>query len=251
MLNWNAILGAGAGFLLGGPLGALVGGVVGYLLSNENIEQAEDVKANSYNNLNVKEQSVFLVSLIALLVKITQVDGNVSQQEIREIKNFFKDKLKFTDENLRIVKSIIKETLNSNLTIDEIAYEFKKFSNPYLNIELINVLFRIAFADEKFVPAEENYIRRVAKILEISETEYESIKSQFIKEKDKYYKILGLTKEATNEEIKAKYRELITQYHPDKIMAKGLPEDFVEFANQRLKAINEAYDKIKKERNIK
>ena len=79
----------------------------------------------------------------------------------------------------------------------------------------------------------------------ISDNELESIKNQYIESREKYYKILGVSRSATKKEIKSKYRQLITQYHPDKVIAKGLPEDFVDFANQRLKSINEAYNYIK------
>jgi DnaJ like chaperone protein len=67
---------------------------------------------------------------------------------------------------------------------------------------------------------------------------------------DKYYKILNCTPESSNEEIKAKYKKLVKDFHPDMIISKGLPEEFVEFAESRFREIQKSYEKIRKERNF-
>ena len=65
------------------------------------------------------------------------------------------------------------------------------------------------------------------------------------------YAVLGLTRDATDAEIKTTYRTLIHENHPDKLMAQGLPQDFIDLANEKMAAINAAYDQIKKERGLK
>lgn len=257
MLNWETILWASTGFFISGPLGALIGGVLGYLLSQDNsksggfdtVKKKESSRKSFYTETS-KKQTAFFVSLVALLAKLTQVDGSTSSEEIREIRRFFEEKLNYSGDNLNIVKSLLKESLHTNYSLEEIVLDFKKYSDKFLNLELLNALFKIAFADNVLHLEEEKYIKKIAELLEISPEEFESIKSRFIDITDKYYKILGVSSTATDEEIKKQYRHLITQYHPDKIIAKGLPEDFVEFANERIKVINDAYNKIKKERGL-
>jgi DnaJ like chaperone protein len=67
---------------------------------------------------------------------------------------------------------------------------------------------------------------------------------------NKYYAVLGCTSGDTNEQIKKQYRKLVSEYHPDKIISKGLPDEFIKFANDKFNEIQEAYEAVKKERGI-
>jgi DnaJ like chaperone protein len=62
--------------------------------------------------------------------------------------------------------------------------------------------------------------------------------------------VLGLTPQASVEEIKVTYKKLVNQYHPDRLIAKGVPEDFIKIANEKMAEINNAYDQIRKERGF-
>ena len=84
-----------------------------------------------------------------------------------------------------------------------------------------------------------------------SDSQYHAIKSRYIAAADRYYKILGCTKNDTDDQIKSKYRALVKEYHPDKIASKGLPEEFTRLAEEKFREIQEAFDGIRKERNMK
>ena len=80
---------------------------------------------------------------------------------------------------------------------------------------------------------------------------YKKLKSRYIQDVDKYYAVLGCDSNDSNEHIKRQYRKLVSDYHPDKIASKGLPGEFTKFANDKFREIQEAYETIKKERNIR
>jgi len=99
--------------------------------------------------------------------------------------------------------------------------------------------------------SEERLIRSAVRIFNFSDERYKKLKSKYVQEFEKYYAILGSGKNDTNEHIKSQYRKLVMEYHPDKIVSKGLPEEFTKFAQDKFREIQEAYDYIRKERGIK
>ena len=121
---------------------------------------------------------------------------------------------------------------------------------PMVLLSFFNLLFQIVAADGKFHPAEETAMKRIKVIFMISDQQFESIKAVYFNETDKYYKILDCTQESSNQEIKSSYKKLVKDFHPDTIVSKGLPEEFTEFATKRFREIQEAYEKIKPERDL-
>ena len=121
--------------------------------------------------------------------------------------------------------------------------------------EILNALFAIAYSDKVLHPEEEKMLVQISNIFEIDKENFNRIKSIYADaqstDQDKlqrYYNLLGASKEDSFNDIQNKYRKIIKDYHPDKIQGKGLPEDFIEFANKKLKDFNEAYNEIKKNR---
>ena len=106
-------------------------------------------------------------------------------------------------------------------------------------------------ADGKLHPAEEDLLKIAATIFKIYQQEYYQIRAQHVPDTDKYYAILGCTKADTDETIKSKYRKLVTDFHPDKIVSKGLPNEFIDFAKQKFQTIQDAYEKVKEEKGFK
>ena len=84
----------------------------------------------------------------------------------------------------------------------------------------------------------------------ISDTEFAGIQGTLVDDAEKYYKVLNCTAACTDEEIKKQYKKLAKDFHPDTIIAKGLPEEFVAFATKRFQDIQGAYEKIKKKRGF-
>ena len=123
-------------------------------------------------------------------------------------------------------------------------------SQPTLILSYFDLLFRIVAADGTLHPAEETALRRIKEIFNISDAQYEDIKAVYFNDLEKHYKILNCTSESTNEEIKSNYKKLVKNFHPDVIISKGLPQEFIEFASNRFREIQESYEKIRQKRNF-
>ena len=111
-------------------------------------------------------------------------------------------------------------------------------------------LSSVVFVIDKTIKATTRKAPRVKEVFNISDNQYEDIKSVYFDDLDKYYKILNCTLESTPEEIKSSYKKLVKNFHPDTIISKGLPEEFIEFASSRFREIQESYEKIRQERNF-
>jgi DnaJ like chaperone protein len=149
-----------------------------------------------------------------------------------------------------IATNIFKTAINSRETFESFAVQFyNQFKNqPQLLEMMIDILARVSAADDNISPMEEDLILKAANIFNLKNDRYETIISRYVKKTNKYYAVLGCKETDSLEEIKKRYRKLILEYHPDKIISKGLPEDFIKFANDKFREIKEAYDIIKKER---
>jgi DnaJ like chaperone protein len=123
-------------------------------------------------------------------------------------------------------------------------------TQPNIISLMMDVLFRVGAADGRLSDAEDATLRSAARIFNVSDVAFNRLKSKYIRSADKYYAVLKCDETSSNEEIKKQYRKLVTEYHPDKIEAKGLPEEFIKFANDKFSEIQEAYDQIRKKRGF-
>ena len=117
-------------------------------------------------------------------------------------------------------------------------------------LSFLDLLFQIAAADQTLHPAEEAALRNLKSIFRIGDDSFDNLKDRYFKDFDKFYRILNCSPHSSNEEIKANYKKLVKDFHPDTIVSKGLPEEFTEFATRRFQEIQEAYKTIRKERQI-
>ena len=276
---WGKAVGAGFGFMIGGPIGAIFLGALGHLYdkSIESLTETNnvrcphcgiDISLNDFKSgicpacnhrLSVDEaptnndrQFVFYVSLASLAAKMAKADGVVTSDEVKAFDHFVRFNLNLGTNERKIVAQLFNEAKSSPASATQIADQFKSIIGfqPDIMQILIQLLFQISMADGKFHPAEERFIKDVAGVFGLSQIEYDQIKAMFIKGNGSAYQVLGVSKNASDDEIKSAYRKLVMQYHPDKLIAKGMPEDFIKNANQKMAEINNAYDTICRERGI-
>lgn len=122
--------------------------------------------------------------------------------------------------------------------------------NYPIKLEILHLLLEIAYADAEVSSSEMNAIQRIAYLLKISSSDFESLKAIYVKHEDHQwaYKALEIESTASNEEIKKAYREMAKKYHPDKVNTLG--EDIKKIATEKFRSINEAYEVLKKERGF-
>jgi len=274
---WGKALGIGFGFIMGGPLGAIIGGVLGHMYDSEagKLGRRLGYRCPHCGNLvqptadghcpvcgmavrrdrpqtSHDRQFVFYVSLASLAAKMAKADGLVTEDEVRAFDQFIRSELGVSNEERKIIAQLFNEAKNSPQDGLSFARQFKDLIGfqPQVLQTMVHLLFRIALADGKFHPNEEAFIKDVSRIFGLSEYDYEQIKALFIKKSDSAYRILGLSSSASDEQIKAAYKKLVMEYHPDKLMAKGVPEDFIKIANSKMAEINNAYDEVCRERGL-
>lgn len=247
MSIWGKLIGGAAGMALGGPIGAILGIAAGHGV--DKVSKFDTDESNKNFSNDHKEQ-IFATSVIAISAKLAKADGKISKSEILAFKKIFE----FPAEDEKAISDIFnsaKENIDDYKGIAEQVYKVFK-SDRGLLFELLNSLFSIAYADGELHPKEKVMLSEIAKIFQISDNEFESLNnifeakiSQDNTSINRSYKILGLSENASLEQVSNQYRKLIKEYHPDKLQGMGLPKEFIELANQKLSAINKAYTEIK------
>lgn len=243
-MSWfGKLVGGTIGFMVGGPIGAIAGMVLGGYAEGDN---QQDTLNNEERN-----QMVFFVCTFSMLSKIAKADGIIKQEEIDAVDNFIKNVMKLNNEQRRIAIDIFNRAKNDTNPISEYAKQFYSLFSHDNNIlsTMLEMLIIVAVSDTVYHPNQENLIHQVKNIFHISDSEYQRIKKIHVRDTGKYYAILGCDKSDSIQTIKQKYKKMVTEYHPDKIISKGLPHEFITFANQKFQEIQEAYDYILKDKN--
>ena len=245
------IIGGTIGFAMAGPLGAIAGAALGHAFDTN----AETHYIDTRHRLSAGEedQFTFFVAAFSMLAKLAKADGRISQAEIDTIENFMVYDLNLNPESRHLAINIFHTAVESPNSFEDFAQQFYgRFREQYQMLDLmIDILLRVSVADGALSQSEERLILSAVKIFNFSDEKYQKLKSKYIHDVEKYYAILGCDSHDSNEHIKKQYRKLVSDYHPDKIASKGLPEEFTKFANDKFREIQEAYEIIKKERNIR
>lgn len=254
-MSWlGKMIGGTIGFALGGPLGAVAGAAFGHTFVDKKEERYLSSRPGTRETLSSNEEAqlVFFTAVFSMLAKLCKADGRVSENEISAIETFMKRDLHLDLNSQSTAINIFKQALNSPESFEGFAIQFYSTFRTQSNIIdlMMDILLRVSTADGKISNEEETILLSAIRIFNYSDSDYERFKSRYVKKTNKYYAVLKCDETASDEEIKKQYRKLATEYHPDKIEAKGLPEEFIKFANDKFSEIQEAYDAVKKERGI-
>ncbi len=258
-MSWfGKMVGGTIGFAIGGPIGAIAGAAFGHTFVDKK-EQAylssrPGIRMDSRETLSSNEQAqlVFFTAAFSMLAKICKIDGHISDREINAVNMFMKQDLQLDLTSQKTAQNIFRQAVNSNESFDAFAMQFYSIFRTQPNIIelMIDVLLRVSSADGAISNDEETMLLSATRIFNYSNSDYESLKSKYVKKTNKFYAILKCDENSSNEEIKKQYRKLVNEYHPDKIESKGLPEEFIKFANDKFKEIQKAYDTVKQERGL-
>lgn len=249
-----------AGYYFFGFFGALLGFFIGSFFDRMNAYGTGGINPLQ----NALRQTVFLETVFILMGKLAKADGQVSQDEIAHVEQFMQ-KLGMTPEHRQ--QAIILFKRGADPAFD-IAPTYKKFMavcghTKNLKQMLLVYLIVMAQADGDFHPAEEAMLADIASHLGYDQAAFKHLMEMVLNQShfgggqvntatalDDAYKALGVTKDSSAQEIKRAYRKLISQYHPDKLIGQGMPEDMIAMATEQAKEIQLAYDLLKKSRNI-
>lgn len=234
--------GAAAGFMLGGgPIGALIGALAGHFLIDREMPQINPGDAPGV---------VFTIAMIALAAKMAKADGTVTDDEVEAFHRLFRVAPAEQASVDRIFRLAQQDTAGFEAYAGQIAKMLA--GNPALLEDILDGLFEIAKADGIFHPGEAAFLERVADIFGFTPAAYRRLRASHIgPDRGDPYVILGVDFEAGDDEVKATWRMLVRENHPDKLMGRGVPEEFVRLATDKLAVINGAYERIGRERGWK
>ncbi len=237
----SGLIGAGIGFIIGGgPIGAIIGYALGSIFGNSYTK--EDVR---FMGKNPRQQD-FSASLLVLSAAVMKADGNVKKSELDYVKRFFLTN--FGQEQAEKYILTLREVLKQDINVAEVSRQIGRYMDYSSRLQLLHYLFGIASADGQVHEKEIEIIESISRYMSVYNADFESIKAMFVKKVDDAYTILGITPSATDDEVKKAYREMAKKNHPDKVAYLG--EDVRKDAEKKFQEINDAYDKIKKQRGL-
>ncbi|MEQ1867243.1 MAG: DnaJ family molecular chaperone, partial [Micropepsaceae bacterium] len=196
-----------------------------------------------------RDEVAFTIGVIALAAKLAKADGTVTRDEVEVFKRVFPVPRE-EEANVGHLFNLAKQDVAGfDSYAKQLASLFR--GRPGVLEDLLDSLFVIAKADDRLHPGELEYLRSVAMIFGFSEGQFQRIRaSHFGADHEDPYVILGVERSIADEELKRAYHKLVRENHPDSLIARGVPEEFVRLATEKLAAINGAYDNVKKERGI-
>jgi DnaJ like chaperone protein len=249
---WGKVIGGVAGFAMGGPLGAILGAVAGHAV--DKMKQAEAVARGdaAFDGFDQDARQVaFTTAVIVLSAKMAKADGRVSADEIAAFKTIFHIPPDETSHVARIWDEAKRDPGGYEPYAQQIAQLFRH--EPAVMEEIVGALFHIAKADGVVHPAELELLTRIALIFGFTPQGFERLKHIHLGSdgEDDPYEVLGIDRSASDEEVKRTYRKLIRENHPDTLMAQGVPQEFIDLANEKMATINAAYDRVEKQRGLK
>lgn len=243
MSIWGKIVGGAAGLLTGGPLGALVGAGIGHAVDRS--LEASGAPAND----TALTKITFTIGVVALAAKMARADGEVTGSEIQAFRRLFKVPASEERNVERVFNLARQDSAGFDAYARQIARLFK--ARAAVLEDLLDALFTIAGADGKLHPHELVFLEQVADIFGFDADAFACIKARHMGEDEASpYAVLGVARDIPSAQLKATYRALVRDNHPDRLMAEGVPEEFMKVATDRLAAINAAYDKIRAERGL-
>jgi DnaJ like chaperone protein len=246
----GAILGGAAGFAIGGPIGAIVGAAAGHAAHRIGQSEAgigDDCIAPADE---ATRKATFTIGVIVLGAKMAKADGRVTPDEIQAFKRVFKTPLEEEKNVARLFNQAKKDTAGFEAYARQLARILE--GSPEVKEEVVDCLFEIALADGEVHPDELIFLAEVARLMGLSEGDFARIRAIHAgPDGSDPYTILGIDREEVPDVIKARYRQLARDNHPDKLMAEGLPDEAIEVANKKFARINAAYDLVAKARGIR
>lgn len=250
-MGWiGKLVGGTIGFAIGGPLGAIAGAAFGHAYDQS--QQTELHEEVIHQRPGQAAQFTFFVAAFSMLAKLAKADGRITQGEIDTVNRFILRDLNLDPYSRVVAMNIFKTALESPNTFDEFAGQFfgQFHAQPEILRLMIDILLRVSVADGELNAHEERLILSAVRIFGFGEAAYHALRARYVPTADKSYAILGVSPSDSDEKIKSQYRKLVMEYHPDRIVSKGLPEEFTKFAQDKFREIQEAFNAIKKERKM-
>ncbi len=254
MAWWGKVIGGTLGFMLGGPLGALLGVSFGHRFD------AGGASTRLGAGAQERVQAAFFTATFAVMGYIAKADGRVSRDEIAMAKQVM-GHMGLNAAQREVARSLFDQGKETGFELTEIVEQFRRECHGRTNLirMFMEIQIQVALADGHIAPEENDILKQVAQMLGVAQADLEQLinlirgashgasrgKQQSL---DDAYKILGIDADTPLPEIRKAYRRLLSRHHPDKLVAKGLPEEMMKLANEKTHEIRTAWEQVKQAR---
>ena len=274
MAWWGKAIGGVFGYLLGGPIGALFGGAVGHGFDLGLERVREQIGWQGRVGDQERVQAVFFTTTFSLMGYLAKADGRVSEGEIQVAEQVMAH-MRLSPDQRRAAIRLFGEGKAPDFDLDGVLAQFRSECRGRRNLVqmLLEILLATAMADGTLDPAERRALQRITAGLGFPRGLFERL-VEMVEARQRFagawtaggggaprgpraapledaYRVLGLNPGASDAEVKRAYRRLMSQHHPDKLVARGLPEEMQEIAKEKTQEIRAAYDRIREARGLK
>ena len=268
---WGKLVGGAFGFMIGGPLGAVLGAALGH-----NFDRGlEKVRLQFDPGAQERVQAAFFTATFSVMGRLAKVDGRVSEDEIAFAREVMAQ-MALDEEQRRVAIRLFNEGKADDFPLDEALEQFRRECARSYNLKqmFLEILLQAGYADGRLDTAERDLLIHIFERLGLSRHHFEQLDAmvraarhfgsagaagggagyQTPPSRDHLkdaYAVLGVSKEVSDAEVKKAYRRLMNQHHPDKLVAKGLPEEMIKLATEKTQEIKKAYETVKQSRGMR
>lgn len=259
MRIWGKIFGFIIGFMFGRLFGGLLGLWLGHLYD----------KRQGFGSLVAKgreRQAQFFNTTFAVMGHVAKASGHVTEIDIR-IATLLMDQMKLTGQARSDAQQAFRAGREADFNLQQTLADFRRLTlgRPELVQMFVEIQIQTALSDGELHSKEQAILTTIAKELGLRQQDLDALMnrwqaefhhhassngSQKMKQHDAY-SLLGLTETASDQEVKRAYRKLMNEHHPDKLVAKGLPEEMMTLAKAKTQDIQQAYESVKTARGMK
>jgi DnaJ like chaperone protein len=258
MAWWGKLIGGTVGFMMGGPLGALLGSSIGHQFDARGRQKGS---GKFLPGNQERTQAAFFTATFSVMGHLAKADGRVSAQEIQAASAVM-NQMQLTPPQREAAMDLFEKGKKHDFPLDDILKQFR--TECHRRVTLLRMFLEIqvqaALADGRIDPAENQILLHVANVLGFDSDQVDRLinfirgvgNSPADQERalEDAYKVLGVDPETNDTDVKTAYRRLMSRHHPDKLVAKGLPEEMIKLATDKTKEIQKAWERIRDHRKV-
>ena len=267
---WGKLLGGGVGFVLGGPLGALIGAAVGHGFDRGIASLDDPARIGADADGRERTQTAFFTATFSVMGHLAKADGRVSANEIR-VATSVMNQMQLSAAQKRLAQHLFTEGKAPAFPLDDVIEQFRRECRESRNLHrmFMEIQLHAAYADGGIDANVRRILVHVARRLGFSEHQLAQMEAMVRAGRNYWrhqggsagtrpaspsledaYAILNITPASSDEEVKHAYRRLMSEHHPDKLVARGLPEEMMRVATEKTQEIKVAYDRIREARGV-
>lgn len=280
-MSWlGKVLGGTLGFALGGPLGALIGVALGHNLDRsarsgrgrgrigldflDDSDESDFHDTSDFLDPRERTQTAFFTATFSMMGQLAKADGVVTRDEVR-LASRVMDEMQLSGTHRQIAQRLFREGRAPDFPVGEVLDQLRRECrySGHLITMFVEILLHAAFADGELHSEERALLESICARLRLPAGELDRLEAMVRAEHHARsgkpsdalspadaYAILGVEESCSDAELKRAYRRMMNRHHPDKLVAKGLPEEMMRLATEKTREIKAAYDRLKQDRGL-